>query len=533
MIDTSTRDTSAQLLRIVGLLALHLDPVKDIAAVAAQSVAKELQEVVEKIHGRVDPKVGDLLTSALSALSNASEPIPYIDCTRALLSLTSALPLLAVPASLPAPSLISRLPAELVALIVFFCQDDDLRLRQNTNLSLASTCRAFHAAAQPILRTEVHLFTAGQLERVAERVKRVDTKKREIQHLTADLNLVDLHRQADGRWPGRHLPWLVETLGGETNQLRTLKVHLRPTPVEPPFDTDAGITEAEQALGIEEDDFGNLFSGSESHPHLEELHNPSLASIASSFAVARPLYDLPPRIRSLRIGHAAYPSIVEPYTLRLIAHQSVADMREEGVGQHLHTLAIPWVYIKPQDFLPLVVATPRCPSPPISDLEITFFIEDPADDLETVGDIFGALDPTLRRLSLRVAAPAEPTWTPNDAVYFTVFRTALERLTGLEHLELGGSCIDCILSPAAALPTLRHFTFLPMPFDPDMTAPESLVDLLPSHIRSVTLCIPESGARRSQGWNERSIRIIVEACEERGIRIDLDVRQAEYNQLSG
>lgn len=85
----------------------------------------------------------------IDTLSAATTSLPYTTALPLLTSLTRAAGLAA--SSPPSPSPFSLLPNELIARVVHFCQDDDFRLRQNTNLALASTCRAFNCAAQPIL----------------------------------------------------------------------------------------------------------------------------------------------------------------------------------------------------------------------------------------------------------------------------------------------------------------------------------------------------------------------------------------------
>ncbi|GAA5892506.1 hypothetical protein JCM6882_005634 [Rhodosporidiobolus microsporus] len=520
-------DANARLLCIVSSFSAQLDAVRGATAKAVKRCMEDVQELLDDADASPSRDVRHLLTSALSALSaslGTSEPLPYLECARALSSLASALPLLAVPVSPPpVSSPISRLPAELVALIVSFCQDEDLRLRQNTNLALALTCLAFYEAVDPILAVEVHLFTAGQIERVAQRVREEAGMDMGITTLTADLALEDIKRQPDGRWPGGALLMMLASLSGPLCQLKVLKFRFRPSQRDP---SNTYGRELAAALGVDDVEFNLMFGGRQQYPSLEELHFPSLDYGAHAHTAGGALFEPPCGIRSLSIGHTAYPSFVdwEDLQANLAFERELYQVsKRRRALQELRTLSLPWFQFKPQDFLPLVIATTTAPPPPLRHLEVTFALEDLARDLPVVEEIFTCLAPSLRRLALRIVRTEEAEWTLFEPEYRGGIGRALRPLAQLEHLEVGGDALDSILSDADPFPSLRHLTLLPYSVIPhsDQT-PFRLIERLGyKAVKCLTLCIPSDTLNplRSAGWDEQVVRLSMEEADLQEIKL--------------
>lgn len=103
-----------------------------------------------------------LLQLVPDTLSTVTSALPYPSAISLVAKISTVADLLLSSSPLSTPP-ISNLPAELFSRIVHFCQDDNVRLRQNTNLALSRTSRSFYLAVQAVLAAEAHLFTTSQL----------------------------------------------------------------------------------------------------------------------------------------------------------------------------------------------------------------------------------------------------------------------------------------------------------------------------------------------------------------------------------
>ncbi|GAA6035347.1 hypothetical protein JCM8097_008825 [Rhodosporidiobolus ruineniae] len=182
----SAVDASRRLLRILASLVVQLDPVKGIKASTLRGFVEDVEDIGKEHGASLDATVRKLLSKAASSVPLDVPLVPYAVCISLHLALSQVLDAL-VQAGPAAESAFSRLAPELVDAIVAYCQDDDFRLRQNTNLALSRTCWAFNRSTSPILAAEMHLFTPGQLERVGVRLTERTFWLSRLRMVTTDL----------------------------------------------------------------------------------------------------------------------------------------------------------------------------------------------------------------------------------------------------------------------------------------------------------------------------------------------------------
>ncbi|GAA5941944.1 hypothetical protein JCM10213_004343 [Rhodosporidiobolus nylandii] len=467
---TPAIDASTRLLRVASHLLLEVDPVKGGKAKALGLVVDELKDLLDHETLRLPAAVQSLLCSAITSLSSDIPTIPYPDCLYALSAISSALPLLVSPFS-PRPSPFSYLPAELVARIVDFCQDEDFRLRQNTNLALSYACRGLHRVVQPILRTEMHLYTTGQLERAMEKAQRTPIKALQVRELTADLSLPEIARQPDGRWAGRHLPRLISVLS-QTKALRKLRINFRPS--DPASDSEAGEDPGDEvlfAVGLDVGEWEGLFSPRKEMRRVEDLSLPALDKTDTCVPFVRTLFGPSSRLQHLRIGNASHPHTVDEDDLTDMQQQYEKSFEGRGgplkVYASLRTLALPYFAFQTAKFLPFTLPQN------LEHVEVTLLLEDTLRvEVVRLSDLFTQLAPSIRHLVLRVkregcsAAEAE--------TICNVLQSGLRSCTKLRHLELGGHIIAAsFLEEVGLLHPARTFVLLPHStehFEPEKAA---------------------------------------------------------------
>ncbi|BGP12858.1 hypothetical protein JCM10213_000381 [Rhodosporidiobolus nylandii] len=517
----SSARVARALLRLSTSLAGHVDPLEGGDERAMGRLAEELREVLEDAQGTLDPDVVRLLSSAKSTLASPDSFIPPASCTGALSAIASGLHLVVSSASPPRPPPFSRLPAELVARIVELCQSDDLRLRQNTNLALSATCRVLYAAVRPTLIREMHLFTASQVEGAAKALSSGERDADAVRELTADLKLADLELQPNGRWAGRHFLPLVALLD------KLDKLHVSFTPADPSREE---ADEVERALGLvdahtEDSEWHSL----PYKPMVRDLRlplpRPGLASTTLALS-----YHSPGPLERLYIGDTARPQLGLDDLV-----DWARDVLPEAVKRKpppLKVLAIPFVPITASELLDIVrpphlddTTVPPCR---LEDLEVLLNIDSNIPDaVKNVQALFEALAPTLRRLVLRVVF-IDGLEYPDDRRFVSALCAALAQCETLEYLEMGGIELWCDWPIALGEdhpPNLRTIVFLPH------TYPGALIDYAesrPRTVRQATLCLP--AVEKFDHWRQNTMEYVrgaLEVCEEHGLEVRLEVREAE------
>ncbi|BGP12960.1 hypothetical protein JCM10213_006599 [Rhodosporidiobolus nylandii] len=519
---TPATEASTRLLRLVGLLVPHLDPVKGGKAKALGLVEDDLQELLDDENQALPAAVQSLLSSAITSLSSSAPSIPYSDCLIALSAITSALPLLVAPSSPPLPSPFSHLPAELVARVVDFCQDQDLRLRQNTNLALSRTCRALYAAVRPILRREVHHFTPGQLERIPAKVKADNEFKLGLREFTVQLELSEIREQKDGTWAGRHLLPLIWGLR------RAERIHTLHLGFKDESGCEGGTEDFEEslfsALGTSAYDWERDFA---SGWHPRDRLVPALGRHTNLDFAIRALIRLVPSTERYQFGASAFPYLVDSAAFNQKIAAEVLHNPTLSFAR-LRALIIPFHVFHLQN---LAVLSPQSGRPPsLQHLEIAVRIEDPAEDVKAVAVMLGSLTPSLRRLSLRFKA--------SNGLDGSDFQpTLVDTLASLqlERLEIGGHLITerFFDGLATRLPSLRHLTALPMSDDAiNHWEFEAVCCQRYSSLHTSSICTPDrasSGA--DDAWGARLVRQYIEEAEFCRIKLTLETRAAEYEWL--
>ncbi|GAA6035333.1 hypothetical protein JCM8097_008819 [Rhodosporidiobolus ruineniae] len=503
----SAVDASTRLLRVLASVAAQLDPVKGIKATTLKALAEDVEDI-RKEHGEsLSSDIRQLLSTAVATFISSSTPaVPYSNCHPAYTALSQALPLLLLPPrppSPPRPSPFLSLPAELVAHVVGFCQTDDLRLRQNTNLALSRTCRLFHRVVSPILAVEMHLFTAGQVEGAYEKVKTMSS----LTTLTIDVSLDDVERKSSDRWAGRCIPPLIDhaaRLGAGVVHL-----HIRAPPSldlhAPANNAVAYANAVQQALGI---------GGSGWAPPIRmvtDLCLPDVRGITTSNLPYRPSTAF----KRLRLGTTSPPSHsrADHAHRALQASRIGQDAGESPKSYAYEVLALPHRLFYPEDALPLLLP-PVLPAPTLTHLEIAFQLADVDRDCRTVARILRDLAPSLRHLAVRIQRQ-DAEWEDKEEVQDTVF-PALRFCTKLEHLEVGGNVVtfDYFLA-AKSLPHLRTLVALPSD-DPNTTDLISYASKLPPSLRTLVVYVQDLSSTSSMStFNNRVLSELMTACEGR------------------
>ncbi|GAA6043547.1 hypothetical protein JCM8097_001216 [Rhodosporidiobolus ruineniae] len=524
-------DASTRLLRVLASLAAQLDPVEGIKATTLRGFAEDIEDI-RKEHGEsLSSEVLALFDQAKSTLSPSGDvPVSYLDAISAHETLSTALRLLASPPPPSTPSPFLRLPTELVARIVSFCQTDDLRLRQNTNLAVSRTCRLFHPHASPILAREMHLFTPGQIERADALTGAMSdgVLDRTIEELTVGVSLAEIKRQPEGCWAGRLLEAVVTFLV-DRGDLRKLHLLFHPSPrreneMHPA--TSVYKTEVLQALGMREWRW-------EHFPKVEDLCLPTI------WEVQYPLFDPPSSLRRLRLGGTAPPQTADPTSLRRARerserqHEKRRRTNPKSSRPDYEVLAIPYFAFFPRDLEPLVLPVAG-EAPCLTHLEAALELEDLERDCLALARLLTALAPSLRHLALRLRYA----YSEQDHNFEQHVLPALQACTLLEHLEVGGLQSDLgdsrchrmseFMDAVSSLCLLQTLVLLPFPDGSDCRSLPRYIDSLPLGLHTLVLLTPDlSTAREYDGWNEHFFRQLMEACEDKEIKLELVYDEAE------
>ncbi|GAA6005618.1 hypothetical protein JCM10207_005272 [Rhodosporidiobolus poonsookiae] len=402
-------------------------------------------------------------------------------------------------------------------------QDDDLRLRQNTNVALASTCRAFHAAVQSILRREIHLFTPGQVLRVHAAFRQESSRALGVRSMTLDLGLDQLHRQRDGTWAGRHIGSIIRRFVSlEALRIRFGSDHQSNSSLPPEL-----YFRVESALGFSEDEWVESYWTWRDHPKLFHIDVPLLSSALYNTLPIDDIFRPPANLRHLRIGDSSVPLATQV----VMSHRDEwpPEEEEEDAPFRWESFCAPFVTFNGSTLLRLVGQVPPNPTPSIRRLEITFYAEDLRDDLDSLGRALTGAIPTLKHLSLRLRTRS---LAGRNETYAVCTQTLLPffRASKLRHLEIGGNivCLEFVATSIYPLPSLHPLTVLPMddtPFD--------LIDLmyhLTRTIRPLVLCTPawrDDNIFHDQAW----VRMALETSEKLGIELIIEERPAEFAWL--
>ncbi|BGP12938.1 hypothetical protein JCM10213_004358 [Rhodosporidiobolus nylandii] len=517
--------TSARLLRVVSLLAAQVDP-EGARTRSLDPLREDVRELLDEEGFRLSKAVQSLLSSAVASLSSATSTIPYLDCLSALSAITSALPLLVYPSS-PRPSSFSRLPAELVTCIIDFCQDEDLRLRQNTNFALSSTCRALYTAVRPILAAELHLFTARQLERVATRCKKDALSFRRVETLSVDLELAEIERQPDSRWAGRLLFPFVADLKNH-GCLRSLHVRFRP-PHPPSLRNGVRIDNASEyffaALGLDPETWQEITCGTELSgldelvlAMLEDYPDETIAALVRESGATR-----------LRLGDSSAPHLVSATAIDRALPGGIRESNE-GLAEQYEQLAMPFAAFHPAT-LSSILLSPTGP-PILQHFEATFRLRDFDEDLDALLDLLRGLAPSLRHFCGRFKRTEHDLDDVDD--FQTRLAGVLRSCEKLEHLEIGGSIIDERIAPELDnFPSLRTVVFLPMG---SILEPDVLLCTLPTGcptLRQITVCTPDISQCNSQDpWSEHNLSYGIWRGERANIQVRYEERAVEWDWVA-
>ncbi|GAA6035361.1 hypothetical protein JCM8097_008833 [Rhodosporidiobolus ruineniae] len=510
-------DAATAVVRALGATAHQLEPVKAVGK--ARNTRTRLSDagVMEQGLG-LSSDVRLILESALCCLSPPQMALPLADCLPVLKNVPRADRYTAkLPPRSPPPSFAS-LPVELVACIVEFCQEDDVRARQATNLALARTCRTLYRTVAPVLAAEMHLFSPGQVERAASCIAGMSDSTVAVKNLTVDVALPRLDSAA-----GRRIGKMVDKLT-TSRSLKTFHLHVRP-PQHPQLDSGMYEAAVRRALGG-----ATWLSGL---AQVEDLHLP----ISPDFS----LYAPPAGLRRLQLGVSSPPLVPDPGQLRLAREA----FEEAGTAPpEYEVLALPFHSFYADDLLPLVLP-PSLPAPILTHLEATFYLDDPGPDCEVIAHTLRELAPSLRRLAVRFQ------YTQPDAGDFEeLILPALHTCTKLEHLELGGlyfehnigamqddvSPMESFMQVVWDLDHLETLVILPNavpPFDEtDYHTLRARLQNLPPSLRKLVLYAPDPSSANPDApppseWNMLFIVALQEECERSGVVLEIRVDAKE------
>jgi hypothetical protein len=476
-----------------------------------------------------------LLEPIIETLTTVTETLPYTAALPLITSLSQAVELSASSPSSPSP--ISSLPTELFSRIVHFCQDDDLRLRQNTNIALAHTCRPFYLAVKPVLEAEVHLFTAGQLMRFADAMDKRRRFKRNLRRFTLSIPPSQLEREGNGeKWAGLRVLPLLEKLGSERSlSVLTVDFHTS-SPLRRFGSEDDDNAAVVKALGEKGDSWWRAL-------HLTTGEIPDID--LSAYPLADGEHFCPVEFlfhdssessgrKHLRIGAADSPHLIQPQNARCRLRPSGRSLQAVYEERHhclssLLTLAIPFFAFHLSDFLPLILSKDTAAPLPHRHLEVTLFFENLDDDLPLLRQLIAVL-PSLRHLTLRLRK-ADSADSDAERVVSALIDSLAANCPSLETFELGGDPVNCdafYLAPEK-LPSLRHLTILPCGEAFEFSEIEFVAGRLPSHIETFT--VVHSGVDKRDLESECCFAEASAACEARVVEFRLRPGKRETEWL--
>ncbi|GAA6043539.1 hypothetical protein JCM8097_001212 [Rhodosporidiobolus ruineniae] len=534
------------ILRIIGALVAVLDPVKGAKASTLRGLAEDVRGIEKECGTVLSSNIRQLLHMAIASLSSSTAIYtPFATAFSAQLVLTQAVNLLTFsppPASRPS---FSRLPAELIAHIVEFCQFDDPRLRQDTNLALSRTCRAFYRAVSPILAVERHIFTPGQLERIAKSMlrrkaydsddeddgdpRRDDVAPWHLCELTIDLTVDELQRKPGTRWVGRLVEPLVMEVG-DICCMRALRLRLRPTAKHDHIDNLL------RALGMSGDDWAAFVPDCLNRAEAVEI------PVFSCGYVEAPAF-LQGLLQRSSATVASFGTSATPYETSAEDTTSFVNLfPADRSFVHLEGLSAPFLSFDPSTLLRLLRPPIPLLTAQLSRLDVAFDFDHPTVDAaaEDLKIVFRLLAPSLRRLALRVRNHG--VLPRSRGVVHSAVLDSLALCLNLEHLEVGGGAVSDVLLQSYMVPVadddpatnrggddaadeaelrrlgrarrppvlttlshLRHLTLLPLLGGFNLTTlPSALETGLPSGLRSLVLCLPVEldGVDEHSGWED-------------------------------
>ncbi|GAA6035330.1 hypothetical protein JCM8097_008818 [Rhodosporidiobolus ruineniae] len=336
-------------------------------------------------------------------------------------------------------------------------------------------------------------------------------------------------RHSGESWAGCRIPTLIDNLLRQTS-LSSLHLHVRPASS---LDVGAAANDAEkyernlmQALAL--DDYGWDLQ----YRNLADLYLPGIGVTSAYDLLFKPF----PFLRRLRIGTSSPPRssrLAGPehhhgarcqYKSSVQAYRSV----QGGSPQPLEVLAVPYHLFFPSDLLPLVLP-PFLSAPILTHLEVAFRLRDVLQDCGTIADILRRLAPTLSHLTLRVQCPDVQQF--NIQTYEATVTPVLRTCTKLEHLEVGGNCVDYgFVHAASHLPRLQKLVILPCP-EADHFGLLSDFDHLPPSLRSLVFYVPPlSSTGPYDMFSNHYLYDVMSRCEGGSVALEFreDVAEAEW-----
>ncbi|GAA6005572.1 hypothetical protein JCM10207_005254 [Rhodosporidiobolus poonsookiae] len=503
-----------RLLSLVGVLASSTDPVDGIEQSMAQAVKGEVEGLLRDT--RMSWNTRQHLLSAASSLS--SNALTLSTSLSALQHLANALKAAEEASASTASPAFSRFPAELIAHVVRDCQDNDPRLRQNTNVALASTCRAFHVAVQPILRREMHLFTPGQIERAYRSVEDFSARTRAVVVMSVDVGPDKLSWQGDGSWAGRRLPELI----AQCDHIKALRLRFETMD----YAASNALGHLHYLLGL---DYEHTYFDWLELPHLRELDLPLLDNGDNiSFSLER-LFKPPANLRSFRLGDGSCPIYTSAAEIDRTIHSGEIEVSNEDVT-HYELFCAPFLAFFPSHLLRIIRRPVDDPDPRLQQLEITIVLNNYAGDVDSLCDAITALSPSLRHLALRLKCTTSRLFNQN--AFDDKLLSALQTCS-LAHLEIGGKPISLsTLERISRLRTLRTLVILPIPDTPPVNHLRwDVLNCADPPLERLVICIRKITLDSYAGFERAAAIANMLDFEFAPGTVEVEERQAEFEWL--
>ncbi|GAA6035219.1 hypothetical protein JCM8097_006425 [Rhodosporidiobolus ruineniae] len=424
------------LLRVVHALSGEADPTKVVEAKTAKRAAEDVQEVLDGFSGVIQTEVRSVLESSIKALSEGNVSFKAIAGV-------------------------------------------------NTNVFLASTCRAFHRPAQPILRREAHLFTPGQVERFGRLVEAMDPVELAYRQLTVSSSSFTLITSSGPHRGERFFEPLLHKLL-QTPSFQSFRLQTQ-------YDRQS-LDSLIRRFGMSYDDWNNLIVRASTTPSQTTTN--------------------------LFFGSPSIPYEVTATTLEEQLGTSTSSDHLVNLAT-FRTFSVPYLAFFPRTFLSLFRHTPSS-LPNLQHLDVGFQLSDSSlsSDLECLKQTFTLLAPLLRRLTLRFRGlPRDTNISLRDGL-----ADALRQCRQLISLEIGGVALDETLLDAVlpAQLALRTLVLLPLLGSLDLYNLADIIDRYGEQLLSMVLFVPTSlrmGA--TDGWNEKPLRLCEEAADRQAVVFEL------------